>query len=160
MLSRRRDRYRDAARRGAKQPGEIRRPGVHAERTEAVDVSEVLLCSDPMVLEALRFIKAGARRCLQVEDVAEHVCVSRSTLIRRFQQVLGRSVGSEIRRQQVEEVKRLLKETGRSVESISRDCGFSSAGQLSRFFRREVGVSPSEWRRGVRVPGEAVGYRV
>ena len=160
MLSRRRERYRYAARRKARQPGEIRTPRVCVERVEAVDVSEVLLCEDPMVLEALRFIKAGARRCLQVEDVAEHVCVSRSTLIRRFKQVLGRSVASEIKRQQVEEVKRLLSETGRSVESISHDCGFSSAGQLSRFFRREVGVSPSEWRRGVRVPGEAVGYRV
>ena len=160
MLSRRRDRYRYAARRGARQPGEIRTPRVCVERVEAVDVSEVLLCSDPMVLEALRFIKAGARRCLQVEDVAEHVCVSRSTLIRRFQQVLGRSVGSEIRRQQVEEIKRLLEETRDAIEDISRACGFSSAGQLARFFKREVGVSPSAWRRGVRVPRGMVVYRV
>ncbi|MGB1125905.1 MAG: helix-turn-helix domain-containing protein [Phycisphaeraceae bacterium] len=123
-------------------------------------MSEVVLCEDPMVLEALRYIKAGARRCLQVEDVADYVCVSRSTLIRRFKQVLCRSVASEIKRQQVEEVKRMLDETGDAIEDISRACGFSSAGQLSRFFKREVGVSPSEWRRGVRVPGEMVAYEV
>lgn len=75
---------------------------------EAVDLSEVFICEDPIVLEALRFIKDGVRRCLRVEDVAEHVNVSRSTLIRRFSQALGRSVSSEIRRQQVEEISRLL----------------------------------------------------
>ena len=160
MLSRRRDGYRDTARRGARQPGEIRTPRVCVERVEAVDVSEVLLCSDPMVLEALRFIKAGARRCLQVEDVAEHVCVSRSTLVRRFKQALGRSVASEIKWQQVLEVKRLLEETRDAIEDISLDCGFSSAGQLSRFFKREVGVSPRQWRRGERVPRERVAYQV
>ena len=120
----------------------------------------VLICDDPLVLEALRFIKAGARDCLQVEEVAEHVCVSRSTLIRRFKQVLGRSVASEIRRQQVAEIKRLLDETRDAIEDISRACGFSSAGQLSRFFKREVGGSPSEWRRGERVPREMLAYQV
>lgn len=76
MLSRRRERYRDAARREARQPGEIQTPRVCVERVEAADVSTVLLCEDPVVLESLRFIKAGARRCLQVEDVAEHVRVA------------------------------------------------------------------------------------
>lgn len=127
---------------------------------QVADTTEVLLCSDPMVYEALLFIKAGARRCLQVEDVAEHVNASRSTLIRRFSRALGRSVSYEIRLQQVNQLKRLLMQTSRTIEEISVDCGFSSPGQLSRFFRREVGVSPSDYRRGMRVPDEMTLCRV
>ena len=121
---------------------------------------DALICSDPLVNEAMRYIRDHARQCLLVEDVAKHVNASRSTLIRRFDRALGRSVSSEINRLRVEAVKRELSRSRQPIAAISEAYGFSSAGQLSRFFKREVGVSPSDWRRGEWVPGEAVRYHV
>ena len=74
------------------------------------------------------------------------MAISRSTLIRWFEQSLGRSVASEIARHRVAEVKRMLVQTNLSITEISASCGFSCVAQLSRFFKREVGVPPSVWR--------------
>lgn len=160
MLSRRQKQHQTNRQRKVGELNHSWKPADRMVHFQVAETPEVLLCSDPMVHDALLFIKAGARRCLQVEDVAEHVNTSRSTLIRRFSRALGRSVSSEIRRQQVIELKRLLTQTSRTIEQISVDCRFSSPGQLSRFFKCEVGVSPSEYRRGVRVPDEMTLYQV
>ena len=117
----------------------------------ASDSMDARVCTDPLVAEAVWFIASHAREHLQVEDVVQHMNVPRSTLIRWFDQALGRSVASEISRHRVAEVKRMLMQTRLSITKISEICGFSCCAQLSRFFCREVGVPPSVWRKQNRV---------
>ncbi|MEU8779855.1 AraC family transcriptional regulator [Streptomyces sp. NPDC048606] len=65
------------------------------------------------------------------------------TLVRR---ATGRSPGSLIRQQQTLEAKRLLSGTDMTVRQISYAAGFSDAAYFCRFFRRETGMSPGEFR--------------
>lgn len=159
MLSRKRDRYRYVGPRREGQPAYPLRRVVRVDIEPMVEPTQVLVCHEPLVVEAVRFIAANVRQDLQIEDVANYLNTSRSTLIRRFDAALGRSVASEIRRQRVAQLKRLLTQTGRPIAEISSAYGFSSPGQLSRYFKRAVGVSPGDYRRGRVVPTGAVVYR-
>ncbi|MEO0477564.1 MAG: AraC family transcriptional regulator [Planctomycetota bacterium] len=131
---------------------------IERDQAEELDPDDVLICHDPLVPGALDFIRRQIHERIGVEDVVEHMETSRSTLVRRFDAALGRSVASEITRLRIHAVKQALTRTRRSIASISEAYGFSSPGQLSRVFKREVGVSPSEWRRGKRVPAGTVAY--
>lgn len=158
MLSRKRDRYRYAGQQNGGQTAYPQRLVIAAQSGPVPDPAGVFICSEPMVYEAVRFIASNVKQNLWIEDVARHLNTSRSTLIRRFDEAMGRSVTSEIARQRVAHLKQLLAETDRSIAEISRECGFSSPAHLSRFFNREVGVTPSAYRRGRIVPHAAVAY--
>lgn len=105
---------------------------------------------DPDVVRAVRFIRDSAQDGITVDDVLEEVPLSRRTLEIRFRHALGRSPGEEIRRVRIERAKRLLIETDAGMDGVARGSGFSSANQLSETFRRETGVSPSQFRRQFR----------
>lgn len=61
---------------------------------------------------------------------------------------LGRSAGALIRDRIVLEAKRRLLYTAAGVASIGYDLGFADPAYFTRFFRRETGRTPGEFRRG------------
>ncbi|MGB0767927.1 MAG: substrate-binding domain-containing protein [Phycisphaeraceae bacterium] len=120
---------------------------VPPKRLVVRESSDVFLCEDPLVSEAMRTIAERAHTDLFVDELAEAIGSSRRTLERRFEDVLGRSVHSEIRRLRAEHIKRLLEETDRSIGDIAISCGFDSASHFARFFKREIGQTPSGYRK-------------
>jgi LacI family transcriptional regulator len=102
---------------------------------------------DDIVSQAQAFIAAQCHTHLDVSDVAEKVCVSPRTLQYRFASELNRSVAQEIRRVRLEKVKRELTSGDRSIHEIARRAGFASDVRLCETFKREVGVSPAQYRK-------------
>lgn len=111
------------------------------------DSTDVFLSSDPLVTEAVRHIAEHCKSNLRVEDVAEATGTSRRTLERRFDEVLGRTVYTEISRMRTDLIRRLLTETDRPLAAIAEDCGFSSVSHFTRFFRKESGSTPGRYRK-------------
>ena len=101
---------------------------------------------DPIVREAYRLIHARVQTGLNVDDLVREVNVSRRTLESRFKSVLGTSPGSIIRRARLDIVKRLLRETTLTIPQIADRAGFSYAEALIRAFKKETGVTPTEFR--------------
>jgi transcriptional regulator GlxA family with amidase domain len=60
---------------------------------------------------------------------------------------LGRSIFEEIQRVRVGRAAALLAGTDLSMGTLAEQSGFSNGVHLSVAFRREMGVSPSEYRR-------------
>ena len=102
--------------------------------------------SGPLVQKALAFIEKNARRGIGVKDVQEHLNVSRSLLDLRFREVRGESVLSVILSARLAELKRLLRETGDSIESITRRLGWTSPNYPKNLFKKRFGMSMSRWR--------------
>lgn len=73
------------------------------------------------------------------------------TLQIRFRNVLDRPIAAEIRRVRIERAKRELTQSNRSLTEIARDVGFGEAVRMYEVFRRELGTSPSEYRKQRRV---------
>jgi LacI family transcriptional regulator len=80
--------------------------------------------------------------------------VSRRALERRFQRALGRGLAQEICRVRLERCKRLLTETELALSVVARHSGFTSARHLASVFRRELGLTPTGYRKRTRLPRE------
>jgi LacI family transcriptional regulator len=102
---------------------------------------------DETVAAALTFIATHGHEAIGVDDVARAAHTSRRTLEYRFREHLGRTVAEEIRRLRIERAKRQLVGTDLRVKAIALAAGFVDTKGMNQVFRRELGMTPSEWRR-------------
>lgn len=105
---------------------------------------------DADVAQAMNFIRDHVQAGITVEDVLSSVPLSRRMLELRFRSATGRSPAEEIRRVRIERAKRLLVDTDANMAGVAQGSGFSSANQLCETFRRETGVSPTQYRKQFR----------
>ena len=105
---------------------------------------------DSRIRAALEYIRLHAPLGIGVGDVVQSMGCSRRTADMLFRKSLGRSILNEITKAKVESVKAMLADGGKSVSLISDMCGFTSANELDRVFRRVTGMSPRAWREGRR----------
>lgn len=111
---------------------------------ESTDITAI---EDREIAEAIRFIRQNSRRMLQVDDIANVATLSRRVLQQRFMKALGRTVHSEIRRVRIQRITQMLVETDLSISQIALALDFKGVKHIARYFRREKGVSPQEYRR-------------
>jgi LacI family transcriptional regulator len=111
--------------------------------------TEVLAMEDRQIAAVARFIREHACEGIDVSDVLRVAPLSRSTLDRRFIQIMGHSPKDEILRVRLNRAKQLLAETDFSQALIAEKVGFEHVEYLSRIFKKRVGKTPSEYRRGV-----------
>jgi len=115
--------------------------------------TDIVAAGDADVSAALRFIREHADKSIQVNDVLQILCVSRRTLYAKFRKALGRSVHDEIVRVRLARIKSLLTDTQLSISRIAKIMNFTGPDKLFRFFIRETGKTPTEFRR------DTVGYK-
>ena len=72
------------------------------------------------------------------------------TLARAFRRSYGCSVGEFVRRLRIERAARDLAEDDTPLAEIALAAGFSDQSHFSNVFRRQTGMSPSEFRRAAR----------
>lgn len=101
---------------------------------------------DEYVARIRRYIRHHLDRPLSVDELTDQVPLCRRTLEKRFKHVVGRSLSSEIRRMRIEAAKDLLGRTSMTVGAIAFELGFGELKSLSTTFRREVGVTPTDYR--------------
>jgi LacI family transcriptional regulator len=102
---------------------------------------------DQEVAAALHFIRENSSHILRVKDVAKACSISRRTLGTRFLHALGHTVGEEIHLRRVEHIKLLLTATNHSIVKIAKGLGFFTDQNFARYFHRQVGVTPLEYRK-------------
>ena len=103
-----------------------------------------------LVARALAFIDAHAVEGIGVQDVIEHLNVSRRLADLRFREVRGMSISESIRACKIEAVKDRLARTSDKIELIAAQCGFTDPKHMMTVFRQSVGCSMREWRRRAR----------
>lgn len=108
--------------------------------------TDVVAIDDPEIAAALQFIRQNACRRISVADVTRHVAISRSSLERKVRKYLGRTPQQEIRQVQVKRVRELLATTELAAEKIAVLCGFEHPEYMYVVFKREVGMTPGEFR--------------
>ena len=99
-----------------------------------------------LVARAREFIRENLASGFGVDDVAEHLRVSRSTLDHRFREVTGQSVREAIEAARLAKARKSLASTGKTIAEVARECGFSSATRLSHVFKQRYGHAPGAMR--------------
>lgn len=102
---------------------------------------------DPDIAAAIQFLHDHAARNIGIEDVVDHVQISRRALEIRFFDIVGRTPYQELQRVRLERAKRMLMETDLPVPRVAMAAGFSSSVYLAQVFQKHVGQSPSQFRR-------------
>ncbi len=108
--------------------------------------SDTLAVGDEDVASAIHFIRQQGRKNIIAKDVADHGLLSRRALEKRFRRILGKSIHEEIRQVRVELVVRMLMDRQISISKIAEVLSFPSVSHLSRYFRKEKGISPLQYR--------------
>ena len=105
------------------------------------------MVEDQLVAHALEFISKNCHRRIGQNDVSRAVNAETRTLQSRFRKILGRPIATEIRRIRIERAKRELAQGDRSLAAIAQDVGFGKPTRMYEVFRRELGVTPTEFRK-------------
>lgn len=106
--------------------------------------------NDTLVNEAVELIWNYSHRSLSVGSIARSLGVTRRTLERRFRFARNKTVIEEITACRISRVQRLLLETHLSIKQIAYLTGFSSPDYLATIFRKNLDVSPKDYRFGRR----------
>jgi AraC-like DNA-binding protein len=103
-----------------------------------------------LLADVAAVIEAHYHRPLSLADVARSVAISPSHLNRVVRQSTGHTVGAWILDRRMEESRRLLLETDRTIESIATSVGYRDLTHFRRHFRRAHRTTPGRWRERAR----------
>ncbi len=101
-----------------------------------------------LVYRVMEYIKLNYNTKLNLDDLARHVCLSKSYLSSIFKKETGMSISSYINKVRVENSKRLLRDTALSLAFISGECCFDNQSYFAKVFKAYVGMSPKKYRDG------------
>ena len=85
----------------------------------------------------------------QVQDYANLMNRSPKTLSNLFSKSKGPTPLQVIKARIIQEAKRLLKYTSSSTKEIAYELGFDDPASFSRFFKNNVGESPTGYKKGI-----------
>lgn len=117
----------------------------YAQGTEPEKDSHVMY-----VEKAMSYIETNYSYPITVEDIAYYVGISRSHLFRSFQNYMRKSPKDYLSGYRIRQACHLLRETDLSVSTIAYSVGFENNLYFSKAFRKQKGMSPSEYRRAKR----------
>ncbi len=116
------------------------------------DSTDFYSAHDESVAKALEFIARNFHLSISPIDVSKAVHTELRTLQRRFGEQLDRPISAEIRRVRIERAKRELVQSQSKLSEVARKAGLGSAMHMYDVFRRELGITPSEYRKQRRLP--------
>ena len=103
---------------------------------------------DRRIHRALTLIHQDTAFDWTLKTLGERVGMSRATLTRRFQEVVGVAPMAYVTGWRVTKAYNAVKTTAAPLEQIAESTGFASARTLTRAFERQYGITPNEARRG------------
>ena len=98
------------------------------------------------VKRAIGYIKSRMSEPLTVDEIADHVKVSKYYFCREFHKETGYTVVKFINNLRCQEAEKLLRGSEYTVSEIARMCGFENLSYFTRTFKSIVGCTPSALR--------------
>ncbi|WP_433655204.1 AraC family transcriptional regulator [Nocardia sp. CA-128927] len=118
-----------------------------AKRPDHQLLSLLGAANDPIVGEVVGLIHAEPGRPWTTEALAAAVAVSRATLIRRFDDVVGTTPSAYLAQWRMDLAARRLRDTDDPIEAVAHDVGYLSVPAFTRAFTRSHARSPARYRR-------------
>lgn len=116
----------------------------HVETRGSTDVFAI---DDPDIVQAMRYIKQNRNKPLQVNEIANHVCISKRSLQLKFHKIVGRSMHDEIIQAHFDVAKILIVETNLPIDEVAIRSGFHYTSNMRRAFKQITGMLPQKYRQ-------------
>jgi len=102
---------------------------------------------DDAVGPTIEWALAHLDRRLSVADLAARAQMSKRSFVRHFQQATGTSPARWVLARRLDEARRLLETTDRSIAQVASLCGFASPVTFRQNFVAAYATTPSSYRR-------------
>ncbi|PTW58992.1 YesN/AraC family two-component response regulator [Breoghania corrubedonensis] len=102
------------------------------------------------IQDVLNFIERNVHKGVTLEEAADFAHISPCYLSRLFRKEMDMTFISYLKNQRIERAKELLQESDLPITNVSLDLSFQDANYFCKAFKKEVGLSPSEYRRRYR----------
>lgn len=115
-----------------------------------IDLDEITfnnLTSIEKLTNILSYIDLNIDRNFSIQELAEISCTHPNYFIRLFKQQMGVPPIQYITRKKIEKAKELLSSTPSSVSEIADQLGFNDLFYFSKQFKKNVGLTPTEFRK-------------
>lgn len=100
-----------------------------------------------LVKNAKEFIRKYYNQGITLEETARKLYVSEEYLSAQFKKETGYTFTETVRSYRIEKVKSLLVDTNLKLNQIAELAGYSDPKYMSRVFREEIGMLPTEYRK-------------
>jgi AraC family transcriptional activator of mtrCDE len=107
------------------------------------------LAGHPRLAPALTAIFNDPARPWTLPELAGLCSMSRATLVRHFQEKVGRSANDLLTDVRMTMAANELKKPGVSTEVVAETVGYQSVAAFRRAFTQHMGMTPGDWRRSV-----------
>lgn len=85
-----------------------------------------------------------------IDDIAAAGIICRSRCCELFNKYIGQTPNTYLTRYRVHKSCDMLRETNRSVSEIAIECGFQTSSYFSYVFRKEIGMTPQNYRKNIK----------
>ena len=109
--------------------------------TEALSMQEVLF------RQILDYIRLNLYSRIRLEDIADRFGYNKNYISQLFTKKLGVCFSTYVTQARIESAKRLLGGSPLSIAEIAERCGFTDEMYFHRIFKRETGMTPTEYRK-------------
>ena len=99
--------------------------------------------------QALAYIEENYDKDLNMAVISNYVSMTYSLFSYAFKQYTGKNFVNYLKALRVNEAKRLLEETDMRVIEISQKVGYENEKHFMKLFKRQCGVSPTEYRKNM-----------
>jgi AraC family transcriptional regulator len=96
-----------------------------------------------------QYINKHLHRSLQIRELADEACMSEPNFYRTFKNTFGMTPVDYINQQRIALASKLLRTTNRCLADVSLECGFNNLTYFMKLFRREIGLSPAQYRKQI-----------
>lgn len=101
------------------------------------------------VKKAILYIAMNYSRKITISEMSSHVGLNRSYLCSIFKEVLNTSPQKYLINFMINKSCELLKNSALSIGDISRSIGYDDPFHFSKLFKKEKGLSPSQYRKKI-----------
>lgn len=109
---------------------------------------------DPYVIQAMHYIRHNACRGIKVAQVVDSIGISRTNLETRFIEEVGCSMHEQLHMTKFYRACELVTSTDLAFDEISRICGYPSVQYMYTVMRKNIGMTPGEYRISSRLNTE------
>lgn len=114
--------------------------------TERVERIRIGKHPSKLMIDVSNYIQHHLSDVITTEDIAKHLFISRSRLSTKFKAESGINLNEFIAQEKIEEAKRLLRYSDKTLLAISSYLGFASQSHFSHVFKKFTGKTPNEYR--------------
>ena len=101
----------------------------------------------PLIQQAKKILDENFDKHITIPQLARLAGINEAKLKEGFKELYGHPIHGYLLQLRLEKAKQLLLTTGLSITEITYEIGYSHVTHFTTLFKKEQGLTPSEWRK-------------